>query len=167
MSLTEIPKTNYPVSFKLYFNNNNPTAIGIKSNLKFPVDLSEVVSYEDFSKSYKVYLAVESTTGSSSIGFSPCYLLDINIGSNFINGKSNLPVVRPRFKVPVDVIKLGVGSTINYMNARFRDNPPIILKSLYNVDYVEFKLFTINGIPLGAGFAIGVQYHLYFEEIVD
>ena len=165
--MTEIPKSiNNPVSFNIYFNNNNTNAIGTRQNIKFPVDLSEVVSYEDFSKSYKVYLALESTTGSSSVQNIPCYFLDINIGTNFINGKSNLPVLRPRFKVPVEVIKLSAISVINYMNVKFTDNPPIILKSLYNVNYVEFKLFYINGAVVNP-FAVGVQYQLHFEEIVD
>jgi len=163
LSFEEVEKK-LPVAFNIYLPNFGGVAgrTGINGNARFQVDLNTLVSPDDFSKSYKVYLTAQSLTGSSSIALAPAYFLDVIIGSNFINGENNFRTLNPRFLFGSEVTESNYQF---YVNMKNNINPPIILKSLYGVDFIQVKTYSSNG-TLQTNF-IGSVYILRFEEITD
>jgi hypothetical protein len=155
--------TKKPVSFNIYLDTNLSDSIGPESNKRFPINLSDVVKFQDFSKSYKVYFTMESTTsGSSSISALLIYLVDVTIGNNFSISKSNIPNIGPEYILYTNVL-----GGDRFLNTKYDFNPPIILKSLYGVDYINIQIRRLDNANISGSYISRNQYHLHFEEIVD
>jgi hypothetical protein len=124
----------------------------------------------EFQKEYNVTLSMESqmtTDLTSATGINPLetYCIHLGIGPNYINANAYRERITPHF-IAFQTQWINGANVYNRFSVGSSDNPPIRVKSLYNVGKIEFEIFcpTIAGqTPISS--TASYQAILRFEEV--
>ena len=135
----------------------------------YTVDLRQHIDVSDFQKEYNVTLAMESETTTdleSATGINPLetYAIHLDIGPNFINANAFRERSTPHF-IAFQAQWINGANVYNRFSVGSSDNPPIRVKSLYNVSNIGFDIFSpsIAGqVPISS--TANYQVILRFEE---
>ena len=135
----------------------------------YTVDLRQHIDVSDFQKEYNVTLAMESemtTDLESATGINPLetYAIHLDIGPNFINANAFRERSTPHF-IAFQTQWINAANVYNRFSVGSSDNPPIRVKSLYNVSSIGFNMFSpsIAGqVPISS--TANCQVILRFEE---
>lgn len=136
----------------------------------YTVDLRQHIDVSDFQKEYNVTLAMESemtTDLASATGINPLetYAIHLDIGPNFINANAFRERTTPHF-IAFQNPWINGANVYNRFSVGSSDNPPIRVKSLFNVSSIGFNMFSpsIAGqVPISS--TANYQVILRFEEV--
>lgn len=159
------------VAFNLHLSSlQTASYIGTAYKASYHVDLRQHIDVSDFQKEYNVTLSMESemtTDLTTATGISPLetYCVHLGIGPNYINANAFRERVTPHF-IAFQTQWINGANVYNRFSVGSSDNPPIRVKSLYNVGTINFEIFcpTIAGqTPIES--TANYQVILRFEEV--
>lgn len=159
------------VAFNIHLSSlQTASYIGTTYNATYHVDLRQHIDASDFQKEYNVTLSMESemtTDLTSATGINPLdtYCVHLGIGPNYINANAYRERITPHF-IAFQTQWINGANVYNRFSVGSSDNPPIRIKSLYNVGKIDFEIFcpTIAGqTPIES--TANYQVILRFEEI--
>lgn len=171
MSVYGLSVSNGKTAFNVHLSSLQTTSyMGSIYDAVYDVNLRGHLDVSDFQKEYNVYIALESqaiTDLTTATGINPLetYAIHMDFGANFINTACFRERSTPDFiafqqqwhHAPNMYNRFSVGSS---------DNPPLRVKTLYNVGQIGFNIFpaSVAGqTPLGNTSA-NYQIILRFEE---
>ena len=159
------------VAFNIHLSSLQTTSyIGTAYNASYHVDLRQHIDVSDFQKEYNVTLSMESemtTDLTTATGINPLesYCIHLGIGPNYINANAFRERITPHF-IAFQTQWINGANVYNRFSVGSSDNPPIRVKSLYNVGKIEFEIFspTVAGqVPIES--TASYQVILRFEEV--
>jgi len=118
-------------------------------NARYFINLRGHVDESDFSKAWDVYMTFHSdktTDLTTATGINPLesYAMHLDIGPNFINAAAFRERNTPLFIMYQESFTNGATVYTGFSTGN-TDNSPIRINSLYNVSYINFEIFNING----------------------
>ena len=167
MSVYNYSNSNGKTSFNISFRSaNTDTFTGLVYNARYFVNLRGIIDTDDFSKSYKVYFSMNMFSNGGTSIRSQIMTAKLQIGTNPINAliAGREAITSGIFMLFQNYYNTNTPTLIPSLHCRFIDNPPLILKNLYNTDYVNIVIqntFNNHVQTFRYGFI------LHFEEIVD
>ena len=153
-------KTRFQVHLSSTQTNNYT---GSEFDARYTIDLRNHVDVSDMSKPYNCYVCFR-TNGSDAPVLTDLYGLHLDIGSNAINAHAYKEGITPHTILKVESFANG---GVDYVSvySEYQTNPPLFVKTLFNVDTIGVNVLKINGIETVAW--ANTDYHmiLYFEEV--
>lgn len=159
------------VAFNIHLSSlQNASYIGTPYNATYHVDLRQHIDVSDFQKEYNVTLSMESemtTDLATATGINPIesYCVHLGIGPNNINANAYRERITPHF-IAFQTQWINGATVYNRFSVGSSDNPPVRVRSLYNVGKIDFEIFspTVNGqTPIES--TANYQAILRFEEV--
>jgi len=146
-------------SFNLYLSNQNANSFTgvVPWNETYIVNLRGIIDTADFNKSYKVYICFSMHPGLFAGAIFYCRF---TLGNSLYNNSDYLG----RTATDILIFDERVSLPNRRSQCRFKDNAPLIIKSLNNIDFVNVKILNQND-AFQAGGARAKQIMLRFEEI--
>jgi len=158
-------------SFNIHLSSlQTASYMGSIYDAMYDVNLRGHLDVSDFQKEYNVYIALESqaiTDLTTATGINPLetYTIHMDIGANFINSASFRERVTPDF-IAFQQQWINGANVYNRFSVGSSDNPPIRIKTLYNVGQIGFNIFcaSVTGQTPLANTSANYQVILRFEE---
>ena len=145
-------------SFNLYLSNTNVNSFTGENpwNETYIVNLRGVIDTGDFLKSYKVYICYNMYPG---LNIGQTFYLRFTLGNSLCNTTDSLG----RTANDILIFEERPSLVNRRSQCRFKDNAPLIIKSLNNIDFVNIRLLTLNDTQQTGGVRAR-QIMLRFEE---
>ena len=157
------------VKFQVHLSSTQTNSwTGSEFDARYTVDLRNHVDVSDMNKAYNCYVCFR-TTGTDDINMTYLYHLHLDIGANAINAHAYREL-----SCPHTILKLESYSNggVDYVSAfsEYQTNPPLFVKTLFNVDTIGVLVSQINPADNPATSTVtwaNTNYHmiLYFEEV--
>jgi hypothetical protein len=139
-----------------------------KYNAIYQTNFRGHLDTSDFQKEYNVYVSFQSemTSDFTAAGIDPTnsYAIHMDIGPNIINAAAFRERQTPMMIAYQSQFTNGANVYTRF-DVGHTDNCPIRVKSLYNVDTIEFEVFDINGQTIIPNTGPDYQVILSFEEV--
>lgn len=157
------------VKFQVHLSSRQTSSWkGSKYNAIYHTNFRGQLDTSDFQKEYNVYVSFQSemTTDLTAAGINPVntYAIHMDIGSTIINASAFKDRQTPHL-IAYQSQWHHAPNMYNRFDVRNQDNAPLRVKTLYNVDTIEFEVFEMTGQTLVADTAPEYQVILSFEEV--
>jgi hypothetical protein len=157
------------VKFQVHLSSRQTSSwTGSKYNAIYQTNFRGHLDTSDFQKEYNVYVSFQSemTSDLTATGINPVdsYVIHMDIGPNIINAAAFRERQTPHMIAYQSQFTNGA-TVYTRFDVGHTDNAPLRVKSLYNVDTIEFEVFDINGQTIIPDTGPDYQVILSFEEV--